>query len=538
MNGPPDRKVLDRAVSWVTHCNKAHGGCTTHDYSMPTRVIDVGMPDGGSTVKLIEVEEGTKGQYIALSYCWGVATKQFTTTRSSLPLRKAGMHLSDLPQTFQDAVAMVRVLGVRYLWIDSICICQDDLMDWEKESARMAGVYSNTYLTIAATGQPNSSGGLFFERPSRTYLRLPLKTASDVEGHVLIFPLHKSKEFIKSHRIEMRSEPLAERAWAFQERVLSRRVIHFASDQIYFECLEGSVNEEGLRLPERYFSIYLGQLRETVPGGKDKSPPGSVARLRCIPGNTQAHWAALLLVYSSRKLTYSADKLPALAGIAKVYSQLLDDEYVAGLWRKSMILGLCWQSVRCEAVSGGYRAPSWSWASVDGTAFDKVMNEDKFDPIATILDYHVEIIGDNPFGRVKSGWIKIEAPIVPLAISEYVGLMGSIHFRTEMGDESGTPVLACFDTIKQDHKASVTMVREMKLYALALVAVRDDPANREEAKETNVGFYQTIIVTPAEAVEPSTTSVDLMKRVGWMIPHAEFFAPGELNASRATVTLI
>jgi hypothetical protein len=419
VNRSPDHKVLDRVATWVTQCNATHEGCTSHDCSLPTRVIDVGTSDAGSLIKLVEVDEGTKGNYVALSYCWGLGTNHFTTSRDSLLARKTGIHLPDLPQTLQDTVAMVRVLGIRYLWIDSLCICQDDLADWQRESARMASVYSNAYLTIAATGQPDSSGGLFFERSSKRYLRLPFKTAGGIEGHVLIFPLNKAKEFIKSYRIEMRSEPLAERAWVLQERVLARRVIHFASDQICFECLEGSLYEDGLQLPDRYYSVYLKQPTEAITG-EERGPQASTLRhLRRTNNTLKDHWNALLWVYGTLKLTYPADKLPALAGIAKVYSKLLDDEYVAGIWRKSMVEDLCWQPLRCKAVSGPYRAPSWSWASVDGIPAAGFRGE--YELLATILDHQVEIDGDNPFGRVKSGWIKIEAPLIPLTLSKETG---------------------------------------------------------------------------------------------------------------------
>jgi hypothetical protein len=502
---------------------------------MPTRVIDVETTDSVSTVKLVEVEEGAKGQYVALSYCWGAATNRFTTTRSSLSARKAGILVSDLPVTFQDAVAMARILGVRYVWIDSICICQDDLADWERESARMATVYSNAYLTIAATGQSDNSGGLFFERPSRTYLRLPLQTTNGIKGCVLVFPLNKAKEFNKSYRTQMHSQPLAKRAWAFQERVLARRVIHFASDQISFECLEGSQYEDGLQLTERYFSIYLKQPKENVDGAKDTLPSRPLAqRQSSMDDSPEEHWYSLLRVYGSLELTYPADKLPALAGIAKVFSQLLDDEYVAGIWRKSMIEGLCWQSMRCKAVSG-YRAPSWSWASVDGVPATMHQKRIEWDPVAVVLDCHVEIDGDNPFGRVKSGWIEIEAPLVPLILSRKKEQTKQIFLKTERGDESGAR--AAFDTIDRTYEASAHIIREMKLFALVLAAWHPD-VNHSTDREVGCRYYQTLIVSPVEAIEAPATSVGLMKRVGWMIQDARLFGANELNDSRDIVTLV
>lgn len=528
VKGSPDQTVLDHVASWVTQCNDAHDGCTSRDSSLPTRIIDVGIFDAESLIKLVEVDEGTKGNYIALSYCWGVGTNHFTTSQESLLARKTGIHLGDLPQTFQDAIVMTRLLGVTYLWIDSICICQDDLADWERESARMASVYSNAYLTIAATGQSSSLGGLFFERPLKTFLRLPFMTPGGKGGHVLLSSLDKAKEVIKSYRTEMRSEPLAERAWAFQERVLARRVIHFASDQVSFECLEGSIYEDGLKLPDRYHSVYLKNPAEFITDGDQvshRSRTGAVQK-------PKDYWNALLWIYGSRKLTYPADKLPALAGITKVYSQLMDDEYIAGIWRKSMVEGLCWQSLKCTAASGPYRAPSWSWASVDGipaTGF-------RADPecLATILDYRVDVDGDNPFGRVKSGWIKIEAPFVPLTLAENTGPMGHMLLKPE---EGGEEVFAGFDTIDRLYSVSAGMVREMKLFALIMARVTV-PKQKPNSEQSSQGVYQSLIVTPAETVESSAIPFREMKRVGMLLQSAETLKADELEDSRTTVTLV
>lgn len=532
MNGPPDNKVLDRVVRWVETCN-SHKSCTANDKSLPTRVIDVGSPDTETMIKLVEVEEGTKDRYIALSYCWGTVFNRFTTSRSSLIARKSGINLSDLPRTFQDAVAMTRRLGVRYLWIDSLCICQDDDKEWERESARMAAVYSNAYLTIACTGKSDSTGGLFFNRPPRRYLRIPFRSA-DIDGHVQIFPLQKAKEIIKDYRIRMKSEPLAERAWAFQERVLARRVLHFASDQICLECLEGTVYEDGLRLPERYYSIY--NLKQSTEVTNAKEDMGVVYRRgHDITDPLLGEWNSMLWEYGSRKLTFPSDKLPALAGVAKVYSELLNDEYVAGLWRKSMLKGLFWQSLRCTAIDV-YRGPSWSWVSVDGTP--AMGYNEKHRDLAAILDYHVEIDGDNPFGRVKNGWIKIEAPLVPVFLSEKKGPTGHMCVSTQRGADGEETAQYCdFDTIDRNYSVSAEMVQQMKLFTLVLAVTVEEPEN-EAVQDSKVKYYKSLIVTPADEVEAETTSLGPMKRVGWMSQVAEFFRPDELNASRATVTLI
>lgn len=213
--------------------------------------------------------------------------------------------------------------------------------------------------------------------------------------------------------------------------------------------------------------------------------------------------------------------------MAKVYSKLLDDEYVAGLWRKSMIEGLCWQSLDCTAVDE-YRAPSWSWASVDGIPGTGFIWDSR--ELGTVLDYRVEIDGDNPFGRVKNAWIKIEAPLVPLLLSEKKSPMGHLHMRTEGGDEAGT--YCGFDTIDRNYSVSANTVRQMKLFALVLAVTIRSSGSKD------AWIYRSLVVTPTEDVRGNISTLRPMKRVGWMLQAPEDFGPGEIDASRATVTLV
>lgn len=452
----------------------------------------------------------------------------YVTSRSVLASRKLGIDIAHLPQTFQDAIVVTRRLGVRYIWIDSLCICQDDMHDWERESARMAAVYSNAYLTIAATGSSDSAGGLFFNRPERRYYRTGFNlaesgntmasTKSTVHGNMLVFSLPTAKEVVRSYRVDMKEEPLSTRGWAFQERVLSRRVLHFASDQVCLECLEGSVYEDGLRVPQRYFCT-----QSTAVSGHPKGQR---------QGRPLDKWNALLWQYNTRNLTDPSDKFPALSGIAKVYADRLDDEYVAGIWKKSMIEGLCWQGLGCKPFDGSYRAPSWSWASVDGTAatgFHRAHHD-----MATIVDYHVEVDGDNPFGRIKDAWIKMEASLVPLFLSTKTGPTGHICLETRSGQGKG--YVCSFDTIDGKYSVSADLVREMDVFALVLVGlVGDGPNETNPDADGEIRFYMCLVVTPTTE---DGSRVRPIKRVGWTFLDPEDFEPGQLESSRVTVTLV
>lgn len=229
----------------------------------------------------------------------------------------------------------------------------------------MAAIYTNAYLTFSTTGANNASMGLFFPRKRRSYVRFPYTTRDNISGHVLACTLP-----LRHNRINPYSHPDLTKGLNTNDAVPNRNS--------YWEA--------------------LGQ------------------------------WYSLVSRYGRRKLTYPSDKLPAMSGIAREYSEIFGDSYVAGLWRSSMLGGLAWQSGGgCKAVSD-YRAPSWSWASVDD-AFGGDLNQ-YWQPLASVFECHVNTEGENPYGRVKCGWIKIEAPLIPLVFSDTKGPIGTICVRT------------------------------------------------------------------------------------------------------------
>lgn len=134
-----------------------------------------------------------------------------------------------------DAVEVTRRIGVQYLWIDSLCIIQDDRNDWEDQSSRMADIYKNAYLTLAADASPDSSGGLSW----------PFQPIQKIQYNA------SQAAFLRdtANDDNLKYSPLAQRAWVFQEMVLSRRVVHFAKDQMWWECPQVETCEDGTWTP-------------------------------------------------------------------------------------------------------------------------------------------------------------------------------------------------------------------------------------------------------------------------------------------------
>jgi hypothetical protein len=230
---------------WLAHCDGKHN-CTPKSGFWPTRVVDVGGRDNElSTIRILETESPADAGYIALSHCWGKPTneekKRYCTTLENYKDRLNGFNIHNLPRTFQDVIKVVRALGLRFLWIDAICIIQEDEGDWDKQSAKMKDVFSSAYCTIAVDSAKGWSDG-FCERESQPQFSTGIRdgdgrrmyvcnTEHDFENHVINGELNK-------------------RAWVLQERVLSPRILHFAENHTYFACGE-NVRCENFTLLER-----------------------------------------------------------------------------------------------------------------------------------------------------------------------------------------------------------------------------------------------------------------------------------------------
>lgn len=222
-------------------CNEAHKCMASVKGSnfaakLPTRLLDLGENDSQS-IRLIESNEGTlaTGQYIALSHRWGdlKCSQRVCTYKGNINQRKAHIPFAELPANFKDAVRVTRALGVRYLWIDSLCIIQKCERDWAAEAGKMESVFSNAYCTIAASSATSSLVGFLNERGQRDVIRVPLPG----EGSLYL------AEHIDNFRADVENSVLSSRGWVFQERALSRRTIYFTSTQIYWECGNGIVCE-------------------------------------------------------------------------------------------------------------------------------------------------------------------------------------------------------------------------------------------------------------------------------------------------------
>ena len=227
---------------WIKSCDQTHNCLPKADSLLPTRVLDVGA-EGTDHIRLVGFVRGATrpGKYLALSHRWGDPKqhREFCTLTTNIEDHKKGIMIAKMPKTFRDAVKITRRLGVQYLWIDSLCIIQNN-DDWEHESHLMEQVYSSAYATIAATCSSGTEDGFIKPRPDRQCVMMG-------EGNSAYYVCEAIDDFYE----DVDQAELNTRGWVLQERALSRRTIHFTERQCYWEC-GGGVRCETLTIMKKY----------------------------------------------------------------------------------------------------------------------------------------------------------------------------------------------------------------------------------------------------------------------------------------------
>ncbi|QDS72641.1 hypothetical protein FKW77_002398 [Venturia effusa] len=412
------------AKQWLRICETSHEQCKkTNSARLPTRVLDVGVQhrtDLTSDPVLYETR-GQEARFIALSHCWG-KTPIITTTKETKGARMTGIEWNSLSRTFQDAVMITRMLGVQYLWIDSLCIIQDDPTDWQKEAAQMASIYGEAYLTISADNSVDGNGGCYCV-PYPTFevgkARSPVDdTAFKIYAREK--PDHnRFRYWAKPSNPGMEKDafetyPLLTRAWCFQERLLPTRILHFTSQELFFEC-KTEDRCECINFHPRPFAAVRKPLKHIFSELLSRGDETELLR----------QWTDILESYTYMGRTQDSDILIALAGIAKTMQEAGLRDYHAGIWKANLAYALNWKPRRNEGFTHrrptSYTAPSWSWASVIGPIeWDHLnswhINTTKhFYPV--ILSYKPTLLSEeDEFGALSAASLKIHAPLARVTI--------------------------------------------------------------------------------------------------------------------------
>lgn len=324
---------------------------------LPTRLVDVGV-DGDLNWKVRNTSSAEFSsptpQYLTLSYRWGTDPSLLLSS-TTMPEFYEGQPIADLPQTFKDLVVVARHFKIRYIWIDCLCIIQDSQKDWHNEAWTMRDVYANSACNIAASASKNPNGGLFRTRdPDRVHANMIQTTIASTEPQEYCVTISEYWEYLFHGR------DLHDRGWVFQEYFLAPRLLYFADHQLMWQCFEKQKCEAFPNGTSRQsFSKNLEHLLNI--SAEEGLRPGQMSI------HTAELWMDLVGSYSRCRFTRPSDKLPAFDGIARIFQEVSGDEYIAGMWKSRILDLLDWQVYKPTSRPADInRAPSWSWASVDG----------------------------------------------------------------------------------------------------------------------------------------------------------------------------
>ncbi|KIW76494.1 hypothetical protein Z517_11240 [Fonsecaea pedrosoi CBS 271.37] len=461
-----DPEVFDLARDWIDVCARTHAKCQTASSIQwyPTRLIDLrAMPEAETDiVRLVSQKDTEKkdgqplfeGRYVTLSHRWGHMTIPKLRHMNRADLQTAIL-LEHLPTTFQHAMQFARELGVRWIWIDALCIIQGDEQDWLHESSQMDKVYAFSHCNISATAAIDGSEGLFNRRdPDRKWFDTVSLRTQDLSGdgqkvvECTISDLSFWDQYVDN-------APVNRRSWVFQERLLAPRVLHWCKDQIAFECREldrAECRPEGLP----HLQMKAGQLVDQARlKAMDREVGRRLRELRLASLHSSSRtkglkwmveaiepklylyevWKRMVEVYTKMELSDERDRLIALSGIARMMTRILrldgsEDQYLAGMWQNYLASQLLWYVNDGEEEGKTaqplpdtrprqYRAPTFSWASVEtsrGVTFPETTDKGILVEVQVVrLTYRTE---DDMFGILTDGYLVLKGVLRRIELTD------------------------------------------------------------------------------------------------------------------------
>jgi len=371
--------------SWLQECTHEHPSCKSTGSPLPSRVVLITGPQKAR----IYQSRGEIENYACLSHCWG-KIKIIQTTLSTLKGYEEELPWEDLSLTFQEAISVAFRLGYKYIWIDSLCIVQDDKKDWRHEGSRMSQIYAGAHLTIAATASSDGSGGCFRRYKTHSLTQISYPAA---DGSELKLGIRLGVEDTRWHYSRL---PLFGRAWAFQELLLSNRVLHCLEKELLWECRTKTT-----------FQLFTHE--SSIRRLSHTHSPSSLTEILSKNETEIANrWSSIVRLYSGHQLTNEEDIFPALQGISKHMSEHINSPYIAGLWEINIIQGLLWYA-QSPVRPQKWRAPSWSWASMAcAVTWDRTAWSPRgFTPFASHVTSQIKPVDLDEFGQLESGMITL-----------------------------------------------------------------------------------------------------------------------------------
>ncbi|KLU89813.1 hypothetical protein MAPG_08782 [Magnaporthiopsis poae ATCC 64411] len=357
-DGPID---IARVRRWISTCERRHHGrCAAAKIGEVLgrdAMFDSLFP-GLQVLRLVNLSEGRLEEfgrdgpppprYATLSYVWGGAiTFRLGKANKANLLTRVGFSLAlgCLPKTIVDTMDLLRQLGEQYLWVDALCLVQDDPDDVQLGVAIMDRIFETAAFTVAAAGGSNADSGLDgFRSEGAAYFSRRKRRVEIVDGRAMAA--------FASLPALLEATVWSKRAWTFQEQILSRRMLYFVDQQVFFHC------------PARLSSEWLVDSVPSFP----ESTCGLTIGVHPSNGLSYSVFMSLLRQYTSRKLTFEDDAMRAMAGIIRRFSELpvFQGGFFQGMPRSSFD-GFLLFSSRCSSSTRrrcGF--PSYSWTGWAG----------------------------------------------------------------------------------------------------------------------------------------------------------------------------
>ncbi|OTA65273.1 HET-domain-containing protein [Hypoxylon sp. EC38] len=532
---------IEFARSCIRSCQRDHRDCRRQvddmtdqlgpelidPNSIPSRLLQLVIKDSMLHAKLIgrglpsaiPKETVSRQGFAILSYCWG-GDQPVQLTRHSIGRLGDGIPISQLPKTLRDAAWLTNEIGLDYLWIDALCVVQDDIEDKHHEIPRMELYYGHSTVTICAASAARYSEGFLLSREEDVAdysigpIQLRVKTSTGAFGYV------QAVEEADNFNLKRPQEPIALRGWTLQESLLSRRILIFSSRQLYFTCTVANASCGG---PEPVLKPRVMTSYESRVAGVH-----TLSGLRIYP--IREIWDNIVIEYTRRFLGVATDKLPAISAMASSLPQMAKGRnqemvYLAGLmidvsdvenydWRTELL----WMVSRMEStrqVPG--RGPSWSWCSVDGPILTwswpqpgNWRNTDK----TRLCGYGTELESEvAPFGAVKGGFVKIYARMKSLdSISGVKYMISKQRDNKNQRIDTNAPLVLSPDTRESAQLISEGTHGRERISLLELIPYyekRTSPAGIIVTQEPNKDHHVRLGIFEFQIPDDRTTAAEI-----------------------------
>ncbi|OJT06894.1 hypothetical protein TRAPUB_2263 [Trametes pubescens] len=451
--------LIALAQECIDECASGHEDCGAFSVILdqavlPTRLIDCVDP---THPRLVMTEKDQRERYLALSYVWG-EPQPHSTVRSNVSVYEREIDFSLLPATIRDAIYVTHALGFRFLWADTLCIIQDDEEDKGHEIGKMRHIYHSAHVTIIAASAEKVSDGFLQARSHLSQSALdplhsdfrargdivlpficpqdsPTSTGESGEsedhiatqppevGSVRIVPESPRDPLLRSLRSSSELGPIDSRSWCMQEYLLSPRSLIFTARTLQFRCQTASrsVGDSLCNIGPRKSDLIPSMLFLEDP---PPLSPGWAGDWRKV----HKAWLGIVRDYSGRATSLPSDKLPACAAIAEHFHRAIRSDYLAGMWRERLLPGMLWWASDGEELQRPtvFRAPSWSWAAVDGQlGWDISHSVASQHPGPSSERMLAEVVRCDivledaalPFGRVADGSLILRASLLRCRVS-------------------------------------------------------------------------------------------------------------------------